>query len=167
MKKAEEHLQGEAHAHSRQSICSVLKMWYFWKHAVVGQCFYMTLSVMKLSKRPGFTKHMNAWLCISTARTTDNYMHLTFFPRYLHACCIWIQNFALEALPDPGHSRFCLVGQWMCPIEHDSHVFLVTARAAWDMAVFPDLLWFSGIQAFSYWTSVTWGGSMCFLNEYE
>lgn len=47
MKKVEEHLQGQAHAPSRQNICSVLKRWYFWKHAIVGHCFYTTLLVIE------------------------------------------------------------------------------------------------------------------------
>lgn len=63
-----------------RNICSVPKMWYFWKHAVVGQCFYTTLLVIKLLKCPGLTKYT------STARTTDNYVHLIFDPAiFMHA----------------------------------------------------------------------------------
>lgn len=90
----DERLQGKAHAHSRQNIYSVPKM-HFWKHAVVGQCFHMSLLHIKLLKCSGFTKYMN------TARTTDNYVSLIF--PLLSSCMLYL------------NTEFCSLGTaWPC-----------------------------------------------------
>lgn len=83
MKKVEEHLQGQAHAPSRQNICSVLKMWYFWKHAIAGHCFYTTSLVIEPYRTIEVPWSHKIHECCQN-QLCPSY----FFARYLHACCI-------------------------------------------------------------------------------